>query len=324
MSDFLARVAALSPKRRTLLQKWLRAAQGVEGDDLAPRAGVLVPLQRGSESHRPPLFCIHAAGGQVRVYSSLVSLFGPAQPVYGLQSRALANAREEATQLAQMGAEYAAAVRTLQPEGPYRLMGWSMGGVLAHSMAQEFERQGQAVAFVGLVDSHAFGEGTSVDASNPMLGPALALGNAFVTRFLSLEASEQERLRRELAGVDAAERLRRAIAWGREHGLVSGELSEETLSALHQRMALVEHHERLLKAHRPGRIQAPLVVFWARQGLVGGQPSTDWRQYTSGPVWEEHVDGDHFDIIRLPGCRPVAAELAKRLAHLEDGRSVTR
>lgn len=317
MNDFLARVAALSPKRRTLLQQWLRTAQGVEGNDLAPQAGVLLPLQRGSESHRPPLFCIHAAGGQVRVYSSLVSLFGPAQSVYGVQSRALASAREEATRLAEMGAEYANAVRTRQPKGPYRLMGWSMGGVLAHSMAQELERQGQAVAFVGLVDSHVLSEGPSADSSNPMLGPALALGNAFVTRFLALDASEQERLSRELVGVDAAERLRRAIAWGREHGLVSGELSDATLSALHQRMALVEHHERLLKEHRPGRIQAPLVVFWARKGLRDGQPGTDWRKYTSGPVWEEHVEGDHFDIIRLPGCRPVAAELGKRLSHWE-------
>ena len=91
------------------------------GPDL-PGRDVLVPLQPGSSGRRP-LFCVHPVGGEVVAYRELARRLGTGQPVYGLQSP-----EPPLEDLREMAEHYAAAVREAQPEGPYRIAGWSMGG----------------------------------------------------------------------------------------------------------------------------------------------------------------------------------------------------
>jgi thioesterase domain-containing protein len=57
------------------------------------------------------------------------------------------------TSLAQMAADYVQIIRQTQPEGPYHLLGWSLGGTLAVMVATLLEAEGQEVAFLGLIDS---------------------------------------------------------------------------------------------------------------------------------------------------------------------------
>ena len=106
---------------------------------------VIVPMQ--TSGTRLPLFCFHAAGGQVLAYQPLIDLLGPDQPVYGLQSCALTGTRPEYDTLEAMAAAYAAAIRQQQPEGPYALLGWSMGGSLAMAVAHMLENHGQQYRF---------------------------------------------------------------------------------------------------------------------------------------------------------------------------------
>src|SRR5262249_14363935 len=75
---------------------------------------------------------------------------GPDQPVYGIQSP-----DPPLTDLREMAACYVAAVRKLQPQGPYRLAGWSMGGVAAYEMARQLAEQGETVHVLALIDTLA-------------------------------------------------------------------------------------------------------------------------------------------------------------------------
>ncbi|HEX8087553.1 MAG TPA: amino acid adenylation domain-containing protein, partial [Blastocatellia bacterium] len=127
-----------------------------EKSDIASLFSILVPVQVGGTL--PPLFCIHPTGGQVMVYQHIATGLGPDQPVYGLQSRGLSDPDSEYKSVNEMAAGYAAYIRRQQPEGPYYLMGWSFGGVIAVSVAWELEQQGQEVAFVGLLDSYLYEE----------------------------------------------------------------------------------------------------------------------------------------------------------------------
>ncbi len=111
----------------------------------------LVEIQ--SAGSRPPLFCVHPAGGEVLCYQSLARRLGSDQPLYGLQAAEL-HRQEQAPSIEEMATYYRDAIRAIQPEGPYFLGGWSMGGVIAFEMARQFEAEGQRVAFVGLFDSH--------------------------------------------------------------------------------------------------------------------------------------------------------------------------
>jgi amino acid adenylation domain-containing protein len=112
----------------------------------------LVELNR-SDSNRPPLFFAHAAGGDVFCYAALAHQLGTEQSFYGLQSFGLAAGHSPLTDIPEMASRYLEEVRRVQPEGPYLLGGWSIGGNIAFEMAQQLQRAGQEVALLVLIDT---------------------------------------------------------------------------------------------------------------------------------------------------------------------------
>src|SRR5262245_29276875 len=112
---------------------------------------LVVPLQ--PEGSRPPCFMVHPPGGIVVCYRALARHLGREQPFYGIRSRGLHDLHNVPDHLEDMAAEYVQAIRSVQPEGPYRLGGWSLGGVVALEMAQQLLAQGQSVALLALLDT---------------------------------------------------------------------------------------------------------------------------------------------------------------------------
>jgi phthiocerol/phenolphthiocerol synthesis type-I polyketide synthase D len=101
--------------------------------------------RRASGRGAPPLFCAHPAGGSSRVYRPLAALLGEDQVIYGLERF------EDNLELAARADRYIGLIRATQPEGPYRLGGWSFGGVLAYEIARRLD-QGE-VELVAMIDA---------------------------------------------------------------------------------------------------------------------------------------------------------------------------
>jgi amino acid adenylation domain-containing protein len=110
-------------------------------------------LLNSRSSSAPALFCLHAGFGTVFDYEPLARRLDGKRSVYGLQCRMLLDRQWEDESLAAMAIDYAQYIRQKQADGPYHLLGWSLGGTLAVLVAQELESQGQRVEFLGLVDS---------------------------------------------------------------------------------------------------------------------------------------------------------------------------
>ncbi|NMF67334.1 hypothetical protein DP115_33225 [Brasilonema octagenarum UFV-OR1] len=244
------------------------------------------------------------------VYQHLATCLGSDQPVYGIQSRALNDLTQEHTSIDNMAVEYAKVIRQHQPDGSYYLMGWSMGGVVAVSVAQELEQQGQKVAFVGLVDAFLISDNTPTFEHNPFQELALVFGGTFVDAFMTLDAVEQQGLRDELISLPTLERLRRIMVWGQERNLFSTEIAVEFLQ---KQVNLTEIHEQQLKVHHAPQIQARLYVWWALDKLDGGLSRTAWSQYTTGASYTEIVDGNHFTVMRTPHIQTLAHKLQECL-----------
>src|SRR5262249_20645259 len=98
-------------------------------------------------------FFVHPAGGQVFCYITLARHLGPDQPFYGLQTAFSEGDSPLHTEIETMTAYYLQAIRAVQPDGPYLLGGWSLGGVVAFEMAQQLQAQGQTVALLALLDT---------------------------------------------------------------------------------------------------------------------------------------------------------------------------
>jgi amino acid adenylation domain-containing protein/non-ribosomal peptide synthase protein (TIGR01720 family) len=119
----------------------------------AATPGALVAIQ--PHGTRPPLFCVHPAGGVVFPYYTLVPYLGKDQPLYGLQDPDLYTKRSSVDSIEDLAARYVEALTTVQPAGPYSLMGWSVGGLVAYEMAQQLTAHGQVVAALILLDTQA-------------------------------------------------------------------------------------------------------------------------------------------------------------------------
>ncbi|MEU6974978.1 amino acid adenylation domain-containing protein [Streptomyces sp. NPDC046371] len=127
-------------------------ARGLDGAGGGSGLDVLLPLRTGGRLR--PLFAVHAASGLAWPYARLLPHLDPDVPLYGLQAPSLADPEGGARKPEELVREYARRIREVQPRGPYRLLGWSVGGVLAYGVAAELVEAGQAVEFVALLDSY--------------------------------------------------------------------------------------------------------------------------------------------------------------------------
>nr|QEO74431.1 condensation domain-containing protein [uncultured bacterium] len=124
-----------------------------EGEAAAPSR--VVPLQpRGT---RLPLFLVHPVGGNVLCYAGLARELGESQPLYGLQTQG-----EPLHSVEEMASAYLETVREVRPSGPYRLGGWSFGGVVAYEMARQLWEAGQEVDLLVLIDSRLANGGSEI------------------------------------------------------------------------------------------------------------------------------------------------------------------
>ncbi|MBW0971023.1 non-ribosomal peptide synthase/polyketide synthase [Pseudomonas aeruginosa] len=144
-----------SLKLRDLIQKPSIAALSGYDDSAAPPSPILA--LNAAVDGCPPLFCVHAGFGTVFDYEPLARRLNGRRSVLAIQARSLLDPNWRDASLQRMAEDYVALIRQRQAEGPYHLLGWSLGGTLGMLMAAELERQGQQVAFLGLLDSYVPG-----------------------------------------------------------------------------------------------------------------------------------------------------------------------
>ncbi len=111
----------------------------------------LVPIH--PKGNRPPLFLIHAVGGNLLYYHRMLPHLGPDQPVYGLQARGVDGLLSPHCSIEEMASYYITEIRSVQSSGPYFLGGASFGGTVIFEIAQQLTQQGEEIAFLALLDS---------------------------------------------------------------------------------------------------------------------------------------------------------------------------
>ncbi|MDB4951668.1 MAG: amino acid adenylation protein [Gemmatimonadetes bacterium] len=252
----------------------------------------LVPIR--ASGSRPPLFCVHGMGGEVLSYVDLASCLGSDQPFYGLQAPSWQGDDDAEASLEEIAASYLDAVRRVQPEGPYRLAGYSFGGFVALEMAQQLLAAGEQVALLGILDTSLHAQATAADWAEVIL--KFARPGCPVTA---------EDLRRA-GGVE--EQVAHAVA----HGVFPPGVTYPT--ALRYLRAGSRHSDAKQRyAVKPYAGQVTL--FRALEGHVAGDedPTLGWASVADGGLEIHDVPGNHDLILQRPHVHRLAELLRASL-----------
>ncbi|MBE2998654.1 amino acid adenylation domain-containing protein [Nocardiopsis sp. HNM0947] len=266
------------------------AGDGVSGED---GLGRVLALRPGGT--RTPLFCVHPAGGLAWPYAGLLRRLRPDQPVYGLQSPAVEpGGTTTGRSIEDLAEDYIAHMRKVQPEGPYRLLGWSFGGLLAQAVAARLHREGDRVDLLAVMDGFPAGqEDNDGFAGRPELLAAYL-------EALGVPAAADAEL--------DADGLLEALA---HHGHPLAGLTPETVDALARGFS---HHADLLRRHTPDVHHGDLLFFTATEGKGPGAPDAGtWRPYVTGTVEDHPVQTTHSAMTGAPALDRIAPVLAERL-----------
>ena len=295
-------VAALADHLRERHPAGVRRLLGDEGPvQGGPERSVLVPIQEGSPGRRP-LFCVHSVGGEVVAYRPLARHLDPRQPVYGLQSP-----DPPLESIPGMAERYLAAVRAMQPQGPYRLAGWSMGGAVAYEMARQLEAEGERTEVLAMIDavSAASWSGEQRWSDTEMLGmfavAMVYLHDVEVPADLDLPPSLGVPPGFDLSSLDVSglsldDALAAALDLGRQVGLLPPNLAPEELRRIFERFRA---NRVSLSLYRPEPYGGDLHLFRARgQAGMGDDPTLGWSRLVTGEIRIFDCPGDHYTILR--------------------------
>ncbi|MDT0345731.1 non-ribosomal peptide synthetase, partial [Streptomyces litchfieldiae] len=247
-------------------------------------------IRLGTGTTGRPLFCVHPITGLAWSYTALLPHLGPGTPVYGLQAT-----DERHATLDDLAAAYTARITAIQPHGPYRLVGWSLGGSIAQAIAVALRERGEDVTLLALIDAYPF-----LGRSGPGDGPPGAAESATLT---ALRAS----LDRSSAPATATPPDRATVT-----GLVRASLGLPPERA-DRLIDAAAHILGLAAAHTPAPYAGPTVLFTAAGQPEHGATAAAWKAYLDGPLRIHPVPGEHEDLLRAPAVAEIGRVLAMEL-----------
>ncbi|HEY0736992.1 MAG TPA: amino acid adenylation domain-containing protein, partial [Herpetosiphonaceae bacterium] len=262
-------------------------AQTLRQEPVQQPESPLVALQSGGV--KPPLVFIHPIGGSITSYLNLARYLDREQPFYAAQSPMLMGADPAAT-IEALAARYIDELKQLRPQGPYRLGGWSFGGIVAFEMAQQLSAHGDEVEQLVLLDTYLPEPQRQLTADDAQLllsfcrDVARSLGKQFPITYADLAALEPE------------SRLAYAFDRARELRLIPADLSAAYLQMLFD---VYRTHLKLLQAYVPRSYSGSVMLFRADEQLANGIDAAEgWAAYLTGRFVCRETPGDHYSLLQ--------------------------
>jgi amino acid adenylation domain-containing protein len=266
---------------------------------------LLVPLRPGGS--RTPLFLVHPVGGEVMAYSALTRRLHPEQPVYALRSRGIEPGEKPSWTVEEMARDYLAAIRRVQPAGPYRLGGWSMGGVVAYEMARQLEAAGEETEKLVLIDSQV---PWLHDPKRTLPRDEILLVQSFA-QDLGLAGGRMPAPDAETRAAGGLAYLRRLLEGAHASGLVPGGLDLGRMQHLYGifRINLTAAYE-----YRPGSYGGPVTLLRATERRLAERlfrkKSMGWERVVRR-LEVRMVPGTHYTMVREPRVEALAREVER-------------
>ncbi|MGW6827943.1 amino acid adenylation domain-containing protein [Streptomyces massasporeus] len=256
---------------------------------------VVLPLR--PHGSRPAVFCLHPAGGLGWCYAGLIKHLDQDTPVYALQARGLDGTGPLPAGFHEMAADYIEQIRTVQPHGPYHLLGYSSGGIAAHVIACELQRAGEEVGLLAILDTYP-GQ-TLAELGEQEILADLLRWVGYDRRYLGRKPLRHDKV------VQILRKLGSSLASLEPHHI-------EAIGRVYA------NGRDLVHEFEPGRYEGDVTVLVASLDKVDISPTPEtWRPYVAGEITSYHLERNHNDLMKPAALAEIGRILAAELGRID-------
>ncbi|AFQ15020.1 non-ribosomal peptide synthase/polyketide synthase [Bacillus thuringiensis] len=261
--------------------------------DMTKSVAALVPLQ---ESEKRPFFCVHPFMGNVFCYIQLARLLKSRCSFYGLQNPLIEKKEIDELTLPEVIQLYIEEIKRVQPEGPYRLGGWSLGGAIAYEIATVLKNQGEEVELLVLMDTKVPSK-QDHKTSEDML-------SYIYEHFIPRDLTEQEG--------DLVHKQDMLV----EQLIMEGVLTPDA-DLINLKQVINAHRKclNLMVEHDLIPYSGEVLYFSAEEGK---ELFTDWGPLLKGRVNRYSVPGSHEEIVDSPAVEKIAMYLLNEFEGIKE------
>ena len=288
-----------------------QCAEMLRRENWTPAWNSLVAIQPAG--NKPPLFLVHAVGGNILNYQPLARLLAPDQPVYALQSVGMDGQQSPLKSVEEMAAAYIKEMRALQPRGPYHVGGMSFGGMVSWEIAQQLTAQGELIGLLALLDVAPWGALERLGRVEVFRLNALSLFYRIrynLITFVSLPWKEKLVYIRKKK--KTLKRRLKSRQWQREYMqmLRDGHTLPPGIQNVKEANFLAADQ------YEPQPYPGDVTVFRASEKMfnLGIDPRIGWRHLARKGVTIYAVPGDHLTLVEEPNVRTLVEKLRSCLA----------
>nr|UTS84107.1 NRPS [Streptomyces sp.] len=242
--------------------------------------GPLFPIR--VQGTAAPIFCVHPGAGFSWGYMEFAKHLTADHPIYGLEARGMDGKETFPGRIEEMAADYVDQIRKVQPDGPFHLLGWSFGGIVAHEMAIQLQAQGEEVALLTLMDAY----------------PAQDNEEA--------ELPDRDRIREDIE----SQLLLNGDDLSSDFGAIITGINIEAI------VNVSINNAQMMSKFRPGEFRGDVLFFIATLGRNDRSPTTQtWDSHVSGSIEEYGIEIHHGDMYLPDSLAQISEVVNSKLLH---------
>lgn len=281
------------------------AANYQEGDD-----DCLVPIR--AQGSRTPFYFVHGALGNVLGLPLLVKHLHPEQPIFGLRAKDLTGKGKMQDNIEAVAASYVAAILRQNPDGPYILMGYCFGGLVAFEMARQMQRLGKTVKKLIVIDTEANNvqEPDAAFARRFHLWKKFALRKSYDVSYFLKDPKEKIRYEK-LKLMESLVKTKRNIVGPRNDSFYIAAELESRCIAISKTYRITPYDGDMYLVRAGKRIR-----YTEDKKFLG------WLPFVKGEIFIYDVPGIHSEIFAFENS-PTTAEMLQRCLDHQPGTKNT-
>jgi len=290
---------------------------------------LIVPIRGEGTLH--PLFCFHPLGGWIGKYQDISPFFDQGRPLFGIRAKGFDAAERPSLTIKEAARDYADAIKTVQKEGPYHLIGYSAGALYAFELACQFQSRGETVIFLGIIDQSVPSPQKRLFTLTKGQGSTSKMAYGYhLYHFIRNRLKTNPDSRVYSLFVRSVSICSQGLLWlttsriltesqAGDDYVFGGEKDELVAMFPEEQKSLVKIQMRALYNYQPGRFSGDLTLFSTGPDteFYPGDPTRGWNSCIPGKTEVIDVPGDHGTLFQEPFGRVLAQKIEESLRRVD-------